>query len=185
MSQPILKSGVRILRPGEYTTLEAAGPREDDRLQMAALLYSGMRYVEAQRFHNNPPWLDGSGFIFLPRTAILKKQTKQRERWIKLNERGRGIMPLFLKAKPLPQWQTWSDRLRRWAYNAGLQPDGLGPKTMRKTWESWLVSSYPGRFAEITLNQGHTGLTSIGHYLNMPFLPEDKEAMKEYVEGMF
>ena len=67
----------------------------------------------------------------------------------------------------------------------GLDPGGLGPKTFRKTWESWLVSSYPERLAEITMSQGHTILTSMGHYLNMPFTPEDKQGIRPYVEGFF
>lgn len=75
--------------------------------------------------------------------------------------------------------------MKRWAENAGLNPEHLCAKTLRKTWESWLVFCYPERLPQILLNQGHTAITSIAHYLNMPFLPEDREAMRPYVEGMF
>src|SRR5947209_12558702 len=46
-------------------------------------------------------------------------------------------------------------------------------KTMRKTWESWLMATYPERMAEICLSQGQTSFTALKHYLNMPFLPEE------------
>ena len=185
MSQPILKSGVRILRADELELLRQGGQSDIERTQMDGLLYTGMRYIEAVRLHDNPQWFDPKGFVFLPKEAILKSQRHQLERWVKLNERGRGILPLFLKGKQLPSWQVWADRLKRAAGRASLDSSGLGPKTFRKTWESWLVSSYPNRLTEILLSQGHTAITSVGHYLNMPFLQEDKDRIRPYVEGMF
>lgn len=185
MSQPILKSGVRILRAEEFEELRAGGMTDGERVHMDVLLYTGMRYVEAIRLRDSPQWFDPKGFVFLPKEAILKSKRHQLERWVKLNERGRGILPLFLQGRNLPSWQVWADRLRRAAERRNMDPAGLGPKTMRKTWESWLVASYPNRLTEILLSQGHTAITSVGHYLNMPFLQEDKERIRPYVEGMF
>jgi len=54
---------------------------------------------------------------------------------------------------------------------------------MRKTWESWLVSSYPERFAEIVVSQGHTTFVAVNHYLGLPFDRHDKEEMVEWVGG--
>jgi len=42
---------------------------------------------------------------------------------------------------------------------------------------------YPGFMADITLSQGHDTVTSIQHYLNMPFNELDHMQMKNYVEG--
>lgn len=94
-------------------------------------------------------------------------------------------MPLFLKGRKLPSWQTWDDRLKAAASRSGLDPIGLGSKTMRKTYESWMMSVHPERSAEIAMRQGHDELTQLRHYLNMPFLPEDKLAIKPYVDGLF
>jgi len=44
------------------------------------------------------------------------------------------------------------------AYNFPLIV-GLSAKTFRKTWESWLLFSYPDKAMEIALSQGHTELT--------------------------
>ena len=77
----------------------------------------------------------------------------------------------------------WSQNLERWAKSSGLDNVGLGPKTMRKTWESWLVSSYPERVLEVFLSQGHTQMTALSHYLGLPFTSLDKNEMTEYVSG--
>lgn len=186
----IVKEGVRILRPDEYELL-CRGAKintvmgETNIAHLDGLLLTGLRYIEAQRFQKNPSWFDPRGFVFLPEGAVLKVKRTQTERWVKLNERGRGAMPLFLQSRKLPSTQAWGESMKRWAENAGLNPEHLCAKTLRKTWESWLVFCYPERLPQILLNQGHTAITSIAHYLNMPFLPEDREAMRPYVEGMF
>jgi len=56
-------------------------------------------------------------------------------------------------------------------------------KTFRKTWESWLLFSFPDKAMEIALSQGHTELTQLRHYANLPFLDKDREEMKEFVVG--
>jgi hypothetical protein len=42
---------------------------------------------------------------------------------------------------------------------------------------------FPERTLEIALSQGHTELTQLKHYANLPFLDKDKEEMKEFVMG--
>jgi len=69
------------------------------------------------------------------------------------------------------------------AERAGLDGRGLGPRSTRKSWESWLVSSYPDRVLEVFLSQGHTQMTALGHYLNLPFTSNDKANMIEWVAG--
>lgn len=53
--------------------------------------------------------------------------------------------------------------LRRWTLRAKLDPIGLSPKTTKKTWESWLVTSYPHIAYDVFLSQGHTEMTSVRH----------------------
>lgn len=186
----IIKEGVRILRPSEFAQLRE-GSRQNTRspltnsAQIDACLYTGMRYVELQRLHENPTWFMPTGFVALPKEAILKSLRHQKERWVRLNPKGVDAVKSFLGVRQLPSYEGWTKNLRRWAESNGLTPGGLGPKTLRKTWESWLVYYYPERMVNIFQNQGHTAITSIAHYLNMPFLPEDREAMRPYVEGMF
>jgi integrase len=182
MKSPILRNGVRILRPSEVRLI-VDEIKPDYQIMFKTLLLTGMRYVEAKRFQNNPEWYDGD-FINLPNGAMLKQKAKMSERSIRLNNLGRMLMPLFLNLKhDLPTRVSWREDLRRWAVNVGLKPNGLCAKTTRKTWESWLMYYYPERRLEIVLNQGHTDATSVKHYLNMPFTESDKVAMGEYVSG--
>ena len=182
MPKPILKSAVRILRPNEYEQLRTGAKTLENRTLCDSLLLTGLRYIEAQRLQENPDWLDGR-FIHLPVFAQRKTKRKQRERWVKLSSKGTTVLPYFLKARQLPSWKAWTENLNRWSGRSALDPVGLGPKTLRKTWESWLVSSYPERVLEVFLSQGHTQMTALSHYLGLPFTSEDRTEMTEYVAG--
>jgi len=165
--KPITKGGVRVLRPAEYEQLRQGAETLENQTRSDAPLLTGLRYVEAQRLQGNPDWVDGR-FIHLPVYAQRKVKRKQKERWVKLSSKGASILPYFFKAKPLPNWKGWTQNLERWAGRAGLDPEGLGPKTTRKTWESWLVASYPERVLEIFLSKGHTQTTSLNHLPQPP-----------------
>ncbi len=186
---PILKTGTRILRPAEFLGLLEGASRDLSSPWGATFLelflYTGMRYVEGQRFQwAGSLWLKGS-FIHLPKEAVLKSKRKQLERYVRLNPQGLVAVKNFLECPALvPTWWGWTDQLRRWAKLGGIYPEGLGPKTMRKTWESWLTYYYrtnPTAGSFIALSQGHDSMTSLNHYLNLPFLPEDAVQMEPFV----
>ena len=183
--KPILKGGVRILRPSEYESLREAIPKMAHQIIMDTALLTGMRWVELERFKKNPKWYDSQGgYIFLPPEASQKKKRTLRERYVYLSSRGRAIIPLFLKLeKEIPGRVTWRENLRRWSQSAGVDPIGLSVKTTRKTWESWLVSSYPERVLLIAMSQGHTQLTAMQHYLNLPFSEGEKQKIRGYTAG--
>ncbi|HVH15118.1 MAG TPA: site-specific integrase [Candidatus Angelobacter sp.] len=180
--KPIVKGDTRILRPCEYTEIRGASKTIDNQTRLDVLLLSGLRYVEARRLYDHPDWFDAR-FIHLPEFAQRKVRRKQNERWVRLSDKGRTVTPYFFKVRPLPVWNSWRDDLDRWATRAGLDTIGLSPKSTRKTYESWLVSSYPEKSVEIALSMGHTELTQLRHYVNMPFVQSDKEAMREWTAG--
>ena len=182
--RPIMKMGVRILRPKEYEALLTQVKKQHHRTMLQALLYTGMRYVEMVRLQQHPSWFD-SEFINLPRMADRKVMRTQKERSVRLTQAGRMAIEYFLQLRePLPAYQNWRDNMRRWGKHAGLDPQGLGVKSSRKTYESWLMFYYSqSRMADIALSQGHDTLTSLNHYLNMPFNEVDLLQMKPYVEG--
>jgi len=123
-------------------------------------------------------------FINLPRVAMKKKKQVQKERSIRLNKNGADKVALFLElGKKLPTYVTWRENLVRWAKNVGLDTSGLSVKTTRKTWECWLVYYYPHVTANIYLSQGHTQMTALHSYLNMPFTDQDRKEMEEFVGG--
>ena len=65
MSKSIIKGGVRILRPSEYEMLRDGPSSVQNQTRLDALLLTGLRYVEAQRFQENPDRVD-KRFIHLP-----------------------------------------------------------------------------------------------------------------------
>lgn len=73
----------------------------ENQTRMDALLLTGLRYLEAQRFHDHPDWFDGN-FLNLPDYAVKKAKRKQRERLVRLNPRGITVLPYFFKVKQLP-----------------------------------------------------------------------------------
>ena len=77
--KPIMRKGVRILRPSEYKLLQQTIPKQHHKTALATLLFTGMRYVEAMRLQDNRDWFDGD-FINLPKIAMGKKKQKQPER---------------------------------------------------------------------------------------------------------
>ena len=172
----IIKSGVRILRPSEYREIRNVVKR-DRQVLLDSLLLTGMRYEELVRLRQNEEWFDGH-FVHLPLWAQKKAKRKQLERWIRLSIMGRAILPqLFGISVPsrvaLDKWLVYNFPLVK----------GISVKTFRKTWESWLLFSYPEKFVEIALSQGHDELTQLRHYANLPFLDKDRQEMKEFVEG--
>lgn len=181
---PILKNKVRILRPIEFKVIQNEILKSHHRVMFQTLMFTGMRYIETKRFKNNPRWFDDNFIKISFGTGIKKQQIRNKERWVRLNNLGKMVVPYFLDLKEeLPSNQTWRENLIRWAESADLDPIGLCPKSSRKTWESWLVFFYPQRLLQIVQSQGHTSEIAMEHYLNCPFTETDVLQMKEYVSG--
>ncbi len=80
----------------------------------------------------------------------------------------------------------WAKRARITAlpgYEQDNNPTGITVRTTRKTWESWLLASYPDKVINITLSQGHTETTALRHYFNISFTPAERQALKEETRG--
>src|SRR5579862_3978250 len=145
---PLITQDTRVLRPEEYEQLRSI-LKPDFRYQLDGLLFSGMRYVEAVRFQKNPQWFD-NGFIMLPKGSMLKVKAKQKDRTVWLSKLGKKKVPLFLKSDArLPARQWFDPRIKIWAEESGLDPKELSAKSLRKTWESWLVATYPNNLTQI------------------------------------
>ena len=180
----VIQMKTRILRPSEYDILRSnANPKY--RVLFDTALMTGMRVVELRIFLQNPIWFDGT-FIHLPRVAIKKKKATINQRWVHLSSRGRAVVEnvyQILDGSKIPSESAISRYMKRCALRGGIDEEGLNMKMFRKTWESWLIASYPDRKEEVFLSQGHTSLTALQHYVNLPFTEEDKLKMREWTEG--
>ncbi|MDE1854405.1 MAG: site-specific integrase [Thaumarchaeota archaeon] len=194
--EPIVKNGTRILRPQEFAPILSASGRipgwQGSGLWgptfLVTLLMTGMRYVEGQRLQwHGSEWYKGGPFLHLPKEAVGKVRRTQVDRWVRLTPMGCKVVKKFIGCPvALPSWWAWGDALKRWANESGIDPSALGPKTMRKTWESWLIFYYrdkPNSWPIIAQSQGHTGKTSMDHYLNAPFVESERLMMEPWVRG--
>lgn len=189
MDTPIIKKNVRILRPSEYELLKTAMDKKH-KAMADGLLLTGLRYIEAEKLQLNPEWWEGwSGgdrmkFINLPPDASEKAKASYTERSVRLSSMGIKAMSDFLiEDAKLPTRGGWDWLMKKWATEAGLDERGMCAKTTRKTWESWLGFYYPTKMIMIAQSQGHTTMTQMEHYLNMPFYPEEKTDMAKYLKG--
>lgn len=174
---------MQVLTPKEFEVLREVITDFERKTQLDFLLLSGMRYAEAIRLHKNRAWFS-NGFIHLPsEKGQRKKKRSQKERWVRLNKVGKDKTEAFLHTRGLPSINGWNQLMLSWGEKAGIRDKELSAKTTRKTWESWLVHYYPNRYLDVALSQGHTAVTQLQHYLNMPFTVSDKEGMKPWVEG--
>ena len=174
---------IRIFRPKEFDIIMRGCKKAEYQTILEALLYTGTRYVELQRVQQHPDWFDGE-YLHLPFDAVRKDKRTQYERWVRLNQQGRMTLKYFLRSDiKMPTYQSWSMNMKRWARNVGMEQQWLSSKCTRKTWESWLMFYYPNQLPAIALSQGHTQLTSLQHYVNLPFSETDRSEMKKYVEG--
>jgi integrase len=182
---PILKGDkieTRILRPSEFEQLLKGAGSLEFQTNLKALLLMGCRYLEGTKIQKHPEWYDHeTGTIHIKEKKV--KRTAK-ERYIRLSHIGHEVIPHFLQGKPLPKHpQGFLQDMRRWAVIGGLDPVGLSARTLRKSWESWLMVCYPERSSFIYLSQGHTELVSLQHYQGIPFTAADKEDMKKWTEG--
>lgn len=181
----------RILRPYEYEAIKAEAHARHHS-QLDTLLMTGMRYEELRRLQKHKEWYDKeTGFIHLPSSAMLKKRSKQKDRYVRLSELGKSQMIQFLEVAPvLPAKSGINYNLNLWTTKAssknGMTTEGISSKMFRKTWESWLVIKYSTIQRDIILqSQGHDNITSLKHYLSLPFTDEDRKGMDKYTNGWF
>jgi integrase len=173
-----------ILRPEEINAIIKVLSKGsiDDLSVFKMMLLLGCRYEEARRIQKNPKWWDGDKSIEIEEHKV-KRVTKKR--YIILSDTGKQTMPYFLAAKKMPTIQTFDEKLKRWGYLAGLDNTYFSARSLRKTWESWLISYYPELTAKIVKSQGHTLATAIEHYIETPFTTEEINEMKTFTDGWF
>ncbi len=174
LGNPVLKKaeisttdkGIRILSPTEYELL-ASQLSEEDKVIAGALLFSGCRFTEGLRIQTFYEWFDGTS-LSLPG---MKRGCKQRERKIRLSLMGIPALQKFVVLdKTIPSRKVWYKTLNKAAVSSRIGTEGVCNAMLRRTWEYWLLISFPNKMNEIRVSQGH--------YSNLLLNPL-KEAIKE------
>lgn len=191
--KPIIKQDTRILTPYEYRAIRNQLNREH-RLLFDGLIFSGMRGTEFDIFMEHLDWFDPRRqCISLPKSAILKKKTKFKERDVLLSDMGVRAIEDLVYAIERDNFrsfsrQAWGQDLKRAALNAKIPLDGITPKMTRKTAVSWLVSAFSqsdrGNISLlIAASMGHDLQTMMQHYLSIPFAAQERQEIKTYTSG--
>lgn len=185
MKTPILKGSGKILKTRVFRPNEILEMRKymefEERTNFDMCLLLGARYEECRRIQNNPRWYDGEKFVHITEH---KAKRIAPNRAIRLSNKGINIIEYFFKNdKKLPTVQHFDKKLKEWSEKAGLGIEGVSARSLRKTWESWLVASFENSLMTVCGSQGHSKLTSFESYTNTGFTDEDILKMKEWVDG--
>ena len=175
----------RVLTPTEYVAIYEASQKWENQVRLDLCLLTAGRYAELREFQVNKQWFE------IDHNALHVKEHKNqrlkrgiKDRYIHLSRKGVDMVKVFVNSKfILSNYTTMQANLIRWAQRANVSTEGLSIKCMRKTYESWLIASYPDKTLAILQSTGHTQAVSMEHYANLPFTQKDLELMKPYVEG--
>lgn len=184
MLEPIFVKGVRILSPNDFDKYVLSIDKPYHRTQFLINFWSGMRYVEFQRFYEHPEWYQkGRRLIHLPEISVLKQKRKILERNINpIPLQIEELIPYFHSGQKPPVNKVCNENYKRWAIKAGFDPKGFTTKMTRKTIESWMISAgVPVN--TVCLRQGHDSLTSMKHYESNSFIDSEKDEIRRRLSG--
>ena len=160
--------GTKVLTVEELDNFLQAVP-EKKRVIFEINVITGLRYVELQRLHDSPEWYHKRrNQIILPAEAQKKVKQKLVKRAVdRLPSTFHYMFKQFTEGPRPPERISWYRSLARWSKKAGIEPK-IGPKTPRKTIESWMLKAGLPEF-EIYSRQGHDIKTSLNHYQALSF----------------
>ena len=164
----VTSDGTKVLTVEEYDKFLQAIP-ERKKVIFELNVITGMRYIELQRLHDHPEWYSKArNQIILPAEAQKKVKQKLTKRTIdRLPSTFSYMFKDFIEGKRPPYRTSWFRALDLWSQKAGITPK-VGPKTPRKTVESWMLKCGIPEI-EIYSRQGHDPVTSLRHYQSLSF----------------
>lgn len=164
----VTADGTKVLTVEEFDRFKQCMP-ESKKVIFEMNVITGLRYVELQRLYGNPSWyFKERNQIILPKEAQRKVKQKLPKRTIdRLSSTFPYIFKQFIEGCKPPERSSWNRDLERWSQKAGINPK-VGPKTPRKTIESWMLKTGIPEI-EIYSRQGHDPVTSLRHYQSLSF----------------
>lgn len=194
-TKPIVVQGSRIFTPMEYVWLRRYLPTEIHKMYLDGLLLTGMRGREWELFVKEDfGWFDQTRrSIVVPEYAVKKVKVKVKRRNIMLSDAGMIAIDKLMKLNDsrhesnllkMPLRSSWGTTIKRAAYNSRIpEPENIVPKSLRKTWESWLMLTNPNNALQITMSLGHDDRTAMRHYLGLGWSTQEFVEAREYTKG--
>lgn len=174
----VTSDGTKVLTVEEYDAFLKAIPKKK-KVIFEVNVITGLRYIELQRLYDHPEWYyEERNQIILPKEAQQKVKQKAPKRTIyPLPSTFSYIFKGFVEGSKPPEHSSWYRSLSRWSHKAGIEPK-IGPKTPRKTIESWMLKSGIPEI-EIYSRQGHDPVTSLRHYQSLSFTDYEMRDIKK------
>ena len=195
-SVPVVVQRARVMTPTEYRWVERYLPSEYHKLLFKTALVTGMRHVELEKFlEADLSWYQPDRrCIVVPEEAVLKVKVGVRRRVIPLSDFGMSVITKLQEVREknaarkielfMPHRSSWGKTLFLAATKSGIpQPETILPKCTRKTWESWLLCTYPQYSMQIVIAMGHTSNVAIRHYIGLGWSLLEREDMRPYTFG--
>ena len=173
--------GSRLLGPFELDKFISAIPKLKHRTIFNFYLWSGVRYIEGQRIHDNPGYyVQERQTRHLPKEAQKKEKQKIKNRYIPVKGVLTDTIDYYLEGSRPPSVQSWDRNLKVWAEKAGFNPYGFNARMTRKIKESYLLTAGVPEI-KVYLMQGHDPITSLRHYQGLAFTREEEAEIKRRV----
>lgn len=174
----VTSDGTKVLTVEEYDNFLKFIP-EKKRVIFEINVITGMRYIELQRLYEHPEWyITDRNQIVLPKEAQKKVKQKQVKRTIdRLPSTFHYMFKDFIEGSKPPDRIAWFRSLSGWSKKARIEPK-IGPKTPRKTIESWMLKCGIPEI-EIYSRAGHDPVTSLKHYQSLSFTDYELRDIKK------
>jgi len=194
---PYFVDEFRILTPQEAIKIYMGGEKIQAKMDFMFYISTGMRYNEGLFVLDNPGCIDfEKRVIHYQANERWDRENKWRSRdiclshWDLINVHnyisfnvGRRINPLYA---------TLTRVMNNWAIHAGIDPKGIGARSIRKTRFVWLLKAYPDYEDVIIETMDYSpnknrlvdsSYTNIDDYKNVPFTEKETNLIKSLLYG--
>jgi hypothetical protein len=194
---PYFVDEFRILSPQEVIKLYMGGEKIQSKMDFLFYISTGMRYNEGLFLLDNPGEIDFENrVIHFKSNDRWDREKKWRDREICLSHwdiiNVHNYISFNVGRRINPRHATLTRIMINWAKVAGIDPDGIGARSIRKTRFVWLLKAYPDYEDVIIETMDYSpnknrlvdsSYTNIDDYKNVPFTEKETNLIKSLLYG--
>lgn len=194
---PYFVDEFRILSPQEVIKLYMGGEKIQSKMDFMFYISTGMRYNEGLFLLDNPGEIDFENrVIHFKANDRWDREKKWRDREICLSHwdiiNVHNYISFNVGRRINPRHATLTRIMINWAKVAGIDPDGIGARSIRKTRFVWLLKAYPDYEDVIIETMDYSpnknrlvdsSYTNIDDYKNVPFTEKETNLIKSLLYG--
>jgi len=194
---PYFVDEFRILSPQEVIKLYMGGEKIQSKMDFLFYISTGMRYNEGLFLLDNPGEIDFENrVIHFKANDKWDRENKWRDREICLSHwdiiNVHNYISFNVGRRINPRHATLTRIMINWAKVAGIDPNGIGARSIRKTRFVWLLKAYPDYEDVIIETMDYSpnknrlvdsSYTNIDDYKNVPFTEKELNLIKSLLYG--